>query len=166
MKVDNIDNQTTSLLDDFFIDNNNDEVREKIVEIPISKISNFKNHPFKVKEDDDLMKLAQSIKEQGVLVPTIIRSNNDGTYEMISGHRRMKVSKLAKLEKIPCIIKKLTDDAATIIMVDGNLQREKILPSEKAFAYKMKIEALNRQGRRSDLTLYPLETKLDSAKKI
>lgn len=166
MEVDNIDNQTNSLLDDFFIDNNNEEVKDKIVEIPISQISDFKNHPFKVKEDDELLKLAKSVKEHGVLVPTIIRSNNDGTYEMISGHRRMKASEIAKLKKIPCIIKELTDDEATVIMVDSNLQREKILPSEKAFAYKMKMEALNRQGRRSDLTLYPLETKLDSAKKI
>lgn len=117
MEVDNIDNQTNSLLDDFFIDNNNEEVKDKIVEIPISQISDFKNHPFKVKEDDELLKLAKSVKEHGVLVPTIIRSNNDGTYEMMSGHRRMKARETAKktYQGVKLAIKATTSSIKAII---------------------------------------------------
>lgn len=121
---------------------------EKVVEIEISSIDDFPNHPFKVINNDDMKQMVESIKENGVLLPVIIRKKDNDRYEMISGHRRKFASKLAKLEKIPCIIKELTDEEATIIMVDSNMQREKILPSERAFAYKMKLEAIKHQGKK------------------
>ena len=121
---------------------------EKVVEIEISSIDDFPNHPFKVINNDDMKQKVESIKENGVLLPVIIRKKDNDRYEMISGHRRKFASKLAKLEKIPCIIKELTDEEATIIMVDSNMQREKILPSERAFAYKMKLEAIKHQGKK------------------
>ena len=124
---------------------------EKVVEIEISSIDDFPNHPFKVINNDDMKQMVESIKENGVLLPVIIRKKDNDRYEMISGHRRKFASKLAKLEKIPCIIKELTDEEATIIMVDSNMQREKILPSERAFAYKMKLEAIKHQGKK-DIT--------------
>lgn len=124
---------------------------EKVVEIEISSIDDFPNHPFKVINNDDMKQMVESIKENGVLLPVIVRKKDNDRYEMISGHRRKFASKLAKLEKIPCIIKELTDEEATIIMVDSNMQREKILPSERAFAYKMKLEAIKHQGKK-DLT--------------
>lgn len=127
--------------------------RESVKNISISEISDFPNHPFKVKLDEDMSNLVDSIKDYGVLVPAIVRPKEDGTYEMVSGHRRKFASELAEQTEIPCIIRNLTDDEATLIMVDSNLQREQILPSEKAFAYKMKLEAMKRQqGFRSDLT--------------
>lgn len=127
--------------------------RESVRNIPISEISDFPDHPFKVKMDESMADLVDSIKEYGVLVPTLVRPKEDGSYEMVAGHRRKLASGLAELEEIPCIIRDLTDDEATLIMVDSNLQRERILPSEKAFAYKMKLEAMKRQqGYRSDLT--------------
>lgn len=113
-----------------------------------------------------MKKLSKSIEEYGVLVPVLVRPKQDGKYEMISGHRRKKASELANKDSIPCIVRELTDDEATIIMVDSNMQREHILPSEKAFAYKLKLEALNSQGKRNDLTLSPMDTKLDSAEKL
>ena len=138
--------------------------RESVRNIPISEISDFPNHPFKVKQDEDMSNLVDSIKEYGVLVPAIVRPKEDGTYEMVSGHRRKCASELAEQREIPCIIRNLTDDEATLIMVDSNLQREKILPSEKGFAYKMKLEAMKRQGQRTDLTCAPVGHKLENIK--
>ena len=150
--------------DDLFIPKEvrEEERLEKVRNIKISNISDFPNHPFKVVDNDDMEQLTESVKDSGILVPVIVRDKGNGQYEMISGHRRKRASELAGLETIPCIIKNLTDDEATIIMVDSNLQREKILPSERAFAYKYKLEALNHQGKRNDLTSAPLEHKLKS----
>ena len=125
---------------------------EKVVNISIKDIDDYPGHPFKVLVNDEMEEMVDSIKEKGILVPTIVRQKADGRYEMISGHRRKKASELAELDTIPCIVRDLTDDEATIIMVDSNLQREKILPSEKAFAYKLKLEAIKHQGKRTDLT--------------
>ena len=124
---------------------------EKVVDIKISDIDDFPNHPFKVIENDDMYSMCESIKENGVLVPALVRPKSDGRYEMVSGHRRKFASQLANKETIPCIVRNLSDDEAIIIMVDSNLQREEILPSEKAFAYKMKLEALSHRGKRTDL---------------
>lgn len=137
-------------LDDLFsTQEERDEVsRESVRNISISEINDFPNHPFKVKMDENMSDLVDSIKEYGVLVPALVRPKEDGTYEMVAGHRRKYASELADLEEIPCIIRDLTDDEATLIMVDSNLQRERILPSEKAFAYKMKLEAMRRQAGR------------------
>lgn len=126
--------------------------QEKVKEILISDIVDFKDHPFKVIVNDELNEMVESIKQRGVLSPTLVRPTTDGKYEMVAGHRRKRASELANLDTIPCIIRDLTDDEATIIMVDSNMQREKILPSERAFAYKMKLEALKHQGKRTDLT--------------
>jgi len=155
-------NMKLPALDDLFsTQEERDEVsRESVRNIPISEINDFPNHPFKVKMDENMSDLVDSIKEHGVLVPALVRPKEDGTYEMVAGHRRKFASELADLEEIPCIIRDLTDDEATLIMVDSNLQRERILPSEKAFAYKMKLDAMKRQGQRTDLTLSPLATKL------
>ena len=125
---------------------------EKIQEIPLSELHPFKNHPFKVKDDEAMMETADSIKQYGVLVPAIARPDPEGGYELVAGHRRHRASELAEKETMPVIVRDLDDDAATIIMVDSNLQRESLLPSERAFAYKMKLEALKNQGARSDLT--------------
>ena len=129
-----------------------DAKREKIIDIPLSELHSFKNHPFKVKDDDSMMETAQSIKEYGVLVPAIARPDPNGGYELVAGHRRHRASELAGKETMPVIIRDLDDDAATIIMVDSNLQREELLPSERAFAYKMKLDAMKHQGERLDLT--------------
>jgi len=125
-----------------------DSQREKVLEIPLSEISDFPNHPFKVKADEAMLEMADSVKQYGVLVPALVRPKADGGYEMVAGHRRKKASELAGKETMPCIVRELDDDEATIIMVDSNLQRESILPSEKAFAYKMKLEAMKRQAGR------------------
>jgi ParB family chromosome partitioning protein len=125
-----------------------DSQREKVLDIPLSEISDFPNHPFKVKADEAMLEMAESVKQYGVLVPGLVRPKPDGGYEMIAGHRRKKASELAGKETMPCIVRELDDDEATIIMVDSNLQRESILPSEKAFAYKMKLEAMKRQAGR------------------
>ena len=145
-------------LDDFFTTQEirDEESKEKIEEIDISLIDDFKEHPFKVIVNDELLNLEKSIKENGILNPTIVRKKDNGRYEMISGHRRKFASNRIGLEKIPCIIKDLTDEEATIYMVDSNLQREELLPSEKAFAYKMKYEAL--KNRRN--LMRPLDTSL------
>ena len=157
-------NMKLPALDDLFsTQEERDEVsRESVRNIPISEINDFPNHPFKVKMDENMSDLVDSIKEHGVLVPALVRPKEDGTYEMVAGHRRKFASELADLEEIPCIIRDLTDDEATLIMVDSNLQRERILPSEKAFAYKMKLEAMKRQGQRTDLTSRPVGEKLYS----
>lgn len=154
--------------DEFFTTQEERDLRSKehIENLKISDIADFPNHPFKVIVDDEMREMSKSIEEYGVLVPVLVRPKQDGKYEMISGHRRKKASELANKDSIPCIIRELTDDEATIIMVDSNMQREHILPSEKAFAYKLKLEALNSQGKRNDLTLSPMDTKLDSAEKL
>ena len=133
--------------------------RETVMDIPLEKISDFPNHPFKVKMDESMGEMIESIRQYGVLVPALVREKPEGGYEMVAGHRRRMASELAEKQTIPCIVRNLTDDEATIIMVDSNLQREQILPSEKAFAYKMKLEAMNRQGKRTDLTSTPLVSK-------
>lgn len=136
------------------------ESRESVREIPLGEISDFPNHPFQVKMDESMADMAESVKQYGVLVPALVREKPEGGYEMIAGHRRKMASELAEKKEIPCIVRNLTDDEAIIIMVDSNLQREQILPSEKAFAYKMKLAAMNRQGQRTDLTSTPVGQKL------
>ena len=140
--------------------------RETVIDIPLSEISDFPNHPFKVTVDEKLLEMADSVKRYGVLVPAIVRPKQNGGYEMIAGHRRKAASEIAEKPTLNCIVRDLTDDEAIIIMVDSNLQREVILPSEKAFAYKMKLDAMKRQGQRTDLTLSPMATKLDSAAEL
>ena len=132
---------------------------EKVINLNPSEISDFPNHPFKVRMDAAMQEMTESVKQYGVLVPALVRPKPDGGYEMVAGHRRKKAAELANLTEIPCIVRQLTDDEATIIMVDSNLQREQILPSEKAFAYKMKLDAMKRQGQRTDLTFGPLGQK-------
>lgn len=151
-------------LDDLFTTQKEREEQnlEKIVNIDLYKLDNFVNHPFKVVENQEMYDLAQSIKERDVLVPAIVREKGKGRYELISGHRIKYASALAGKETLPCIIRNLSDDEATIMMVESNNQREKILPSEKAFSYKMKLDALSHQGERSDLTSAPMEHKLKS----
>ena len=143
-----------------------DEQREKIAEIPLSELHPFKDHPFKVIDNEAMFDTAESIKQYGVLVPAIARPREDGGYELVSGHRRKRACELAGLETMPVIIRNLDDDAATIIMVDSNLQRENILPSERAFAFKLKLEAIKRQGSRTDLTSSQVGTKLNRADEI
>lgn len=134
--------------------------REMIREISIEEICDFPNHPFKIRMDEEMANLVESVKQYGVLSPVIVRPTEDGSYEMIAGHRRRYASELAEKTEIPCIVRNLSDEEATILMVDSNLQREKILPSEKAFAYKMKLDAMKRQGKRTDLTSEPVAWKL------
>ena len=153
-------------LDDLF---STDESRaeaqlEKVVTLNPADITDFPNHPFKVKQDEAMAEMVDSVKQYGVLVPALVRLKADGGYEMVAGHRRKCAATLAGITEMPCIVRNLTDDEATIIMVDSNLQRETILPSEKAFAYKMKLEAMKRQGQRSDLTSAPLEPKLKGSR--
>lgn len=135
--------------------------RETVRDIPLEEISGFPNHPFKVRMDASMTELVDSVKQYGVLVPALVRSKPEGGYEMVAGHRRLTASELAGKATISCIVRDLTDDEAVIIMVDSNLQREQILPSEKAFAYKMKLDAMKRQGQRTDLTSDPLGWKLN-----
>ncbi len=137
-----------------------DTKREKVMEIPLEQLYPFRNHPFKVIDDERMLDTAQSIKEYGVLVPAIARPRTEGGYELVAGHRRKRGCELAGLTTMPVIVRELDDDAATIVMVDSNVQRENILPSERAFAYKMKLEALKRQGARTDLTSGQLDPKL------
>lgn len=134
--------------------------RSYVTDLTAAEISDFPNHPFKVRMDQSMVELADSVKQYGVLVPSLVRPMPNGSYQMVSGHRRKRAAELAGLPTVPCIIRELTDDEAIIVMVDSNLQREQILPSEKAFAYKMKLEAMKRQGQRRDLTSSPLGTKL------
>ena len=140
-----------------------DAQREKVQNIPLGELHPFKNHPFKVKDDAAMQDTVDSVREYGVLVPAIARPDPDGGYELIAGHRRHHASELAGKETMPVIIRDLDDDAATIIMVDSNLQREELLPSERAFAYKMKLEALKHQGARTDLTSRQVVEKLEMA---
>ena len=140
-----------------------DAQREKVQNIPLRELHPFRNHPFKVKDDAAMQDTVDSVREHGVLVPAIARPDPDGGYELIAGHRRHHASELAGKETMPVIIRDLDDDAATIIMVDSNLQREELLPSERAFAYKMKLEALKHQGARTDLTSRQVVGKLEMA---
>ena len=147
-------NISLTSLDDLF---STEEERSKdvvgsIVNIPLSQLHDFPNHPFKVRDDEKMQETVESVKAYGVLVPAIVRQRPDGEYEIVAGHRRKRASELAGLSEVPAIVRDLDDDTATIIMVDSNLQRENILPSERAQAYKMKLEAIKRQGARRDLT--------------
>lgn len=155
-------------VDDLFSteESRQDEQLEKIQEIPLSELHPFKDHPFKVKDDDAMIETADSIKKYGVLVPAIARPRPDGGYELVAGHRRRRASELAGKETMPVIVRDLDDDAATIIMVDSNLQRENLLPSERAFAYKMKLEAIKHQGTRTDLTSVQVEQKLSARDQV
>ena len=142
----------------------NDEKLEKVQNISLSELYPFKNHPFKVIDDDSMMKTVESVMQYGVLTPAIARPRAEGGYELISGHRRYHASELAGLDTMPVIVRNLDDDAAIILMVDSNLQRETILPSERAFAYKMKLETIKHQGERSDLTSTQVVSKLSANK--
>ena len=155
-------------VDDLFSteESRQDEQLEKIQEIPLSELHPFKDHPFKVKDDDAMIETADSIKKYGVLVPAIARPLPDGGYELVAGHRRRRASELAGKETMPVIVRDLDDDAATIIMVDSNLQRENLLPSERAFAYNMKLEAIKHQGARTDLTSVQVEQKLSARDQV
>ena len=155
-------------VDDLFSteESRQDEQLEKIQEIPLSELHPFKDHPFKVKDDDAMIETADSIKKYGVLVPAIARPLPNGGYELVAGHRRRRASELAGKETMPVIVRDLDDDAATIIMVDSNLQRENLLPSERAFAYKMKLEAIKHQGARTDLTSVQVEQKLSARDQV
>ena len=166
MKIERIDLGLTGY-DELFMSTEErlDAKKPKVEEISIDKLIPFKEHPFKVVEDEEMEQLKESIRESGVLVPALVRPI-EGGYELISGHRRMDACSLLGMETMPVIVRDLTDEEAVIAMVDSNLQREHILPSEKAFAYKMKMEALKNQGKRTDLTLSQLATKLDAAKEI
>ena len=154
-------------LDDYLMPNGEIKIDkdDTLVDIPIKLIKDFPNHPFKVKDDEKMNDLVESVKERGVLYPLLVRPRDDGTYELISGHRRKRAAQKLNIESVKCIVKDLTDDEATILMVDSNIQREEVLPSEKAFAYKMKLEALKHQGKRTDLeedtTSAPMEQKLN-----
>ena len=155
-------------LDDLF---STEEERSKdvvgsIVNIPLTKLHDFPNHPFKVRDDEKMQETVESVKAYGVLVPAIVRQRPDGDYEIVAGHRRKRASELAGLDELPAIVRDLDDDAATIIMVDSNLQRENILPSERAQAYKMKLEAIKRQGERRDLTCSQVGNKLAGQKSL
>ena len=151
-------------IDDFFTtqEERDDMKKEKVEEIDISLLDQFPNHPFKVLENEDLKKLTESVKDNGILEPIIVRKKDNDRYEIISGHRRKKACELNGFTKIPCLIRDMSDDEAIIYMVDSNMHREQILPSEKAYAYKLKLDALKYQGKRNDLTLCPVGDKLKS----
>ena len=138
----------------------------RIYDIPLSEIDDFPDHPFKVKLDEDMDQLVQSIKERGIITPVTLRPKEDGRYEIVSGHRRKKACELAGFDTVKAEVREMTRDEAIILMVESNLQRSVILPSEKAFSYKMRLEAMKRQGQRTDLTLSPVETKLRSSELI
>ena len=133
--------------------------RSYVTDLPTAEISDFPDHPFKVRMDESMTEMVSSVKDRGVLSPVLVRPMPDGGYQMVSGHRRKMAAELAELPTVPCIVRELTDDEAIIIMVDSNLQREQVLPSEKAFAYKMKLDAMKRQGLRTDLTFGPVGQK-------
>ena len=155
-------------LDDIFSteESRQEEQREQVQQIPVSELFPFKNHPFKVLDDDSMTRTVESISQFGVLAPLIARPRPEGGYEIISGHRRQHAAELAGLETLPVIVRQMDDDAAIILMVDSNLQREHILPSERAFAYKMKLDAMKNQGTRSDLTSTQVVSKLRSNEKL
>ncbi len=147
-------------------ENRIEATQEKVIDIPLTQLHPFKNHPFKVTDDESMLETAESITKHGVLVPVIARPREEGGYELISGHRRKRASELAGKETLPCIVRNLDDDAATIIMVDSNIQRENILPSERSFAYKLKLEAMKHQGQRNDLTSGQVGTRLRADEKL
>jgi ParB family chromosome partitioning protein len=155
-------------LDDIFSteESRQEEQREQVQQIPVSELFPFKNHPFKVLDDDSMTRTVESISQFGVLAPLIARPRPEGGYEIISGHRRKHAAELAHLDTVPVIVRNMKDDAATILMVDSNLQREHILPSERAFAYKMKLDAIKNQGARSDLTSRQVVGKLEAADEV
>ena len=161
-------NASLSSYDDIFSteESRQEEQREQVQQIPIGELFPFKNHPFKVLDDDSMSDTVESVKQYGVLSPLIARPRPKGGYEIISGHRRQHAAELAGLETLPVIVRQMDDDAAIILMVDSNLQREHILPSERAFAYKMKLEAIKNQGTRSDLTSTQVVSKLRSNEKL
>ena len=138
----------------------------KIYDIPLSEIDDFPDHPFKVKDDEDMLQLVESVRERGIITPITLRRKEDGRYEIVSGHRRRRACEIAGLETVPAEIKELSRDEAIILMVESNLQRSVILPSEKAFSYKMRLEAMNRQGQRTDLTFSPVDKKLHSGQEL
>ncbi len=156
----------TNTLDELFStqEERDDAKLSKIRDIPLELIDDFPDHPFKVRDDEDMIQLVESVKERGVITPATVRQKEDGRYELISGHRRKRACELAGFEALRCEVVDLDRDAATVLMVESNYQRSQILPSEKAFAYKMRLEAMNRQGQRSDLTCAPVGHKLDGAK--
>ena len=147
-------------VDDLFKFSTNKGKAETVVMIPIEEISDFPNHPFKVRDDEKMIETVASIKKHGVIFPAIVRKKADGSYEMIAGHRRKRACQIAEINEMPCLVRELTDEEATILMVDTNVQREEILPSERAFAFKMKLDAIKKQGKRVDLTSTPVEEKL------
>ena len=153
----------TNTLDELFStqEERDDAKLSKIRDIPLELIDDFPDHPFKVRDDEDMIRLVESVKERGVITPATVRQKEDGRYELISGHRRKRACELAGFEALRCEVVDLDRDAATVLMVESNYQRSQILPSEKAFAYKMRLEAMKRQGQRSDLTLSPVGTKFD-----
>ena len=153
-------------LDEYFTtqEQRDDAKLKKIYEIPLEEIDEFPDHPFKVLDDEDMMNLAESIREQGIITPATLRKKEDGRYEILSGHRRKRACELAGLDTLRSEVVEMDRDAAVIFMVDSNLQRTTILPSEKAFSYKMRLEAMKRQGKRTDLTCAPLAHKLKGQK--
>ena len=160
-KQDSVSKVHLSSFDDLFQtdESREDMKRERLMEIPISLIHDFPDHPYKVKDDENMLELVESIKTRGLIQPVLVRPLDDGTYEMVSGHRRKRAFELANIEKIPARVQELTKDEAILSMVDSNLQRDEILPSEKAYAFKMRLEAMNRQGMRTDRTSTPVESK-------
>lgn len=154
---------TLTPFDDLFKTSNErtEDSKEKVQEIRLSELFPFKDHPFQVRDDEDMTKLVESIRQYGVLNPAIARPRPEGGYELIAGHRRKHASELAGMQTMPVLIREMDDDVATILMVDSNLQRETLLPSERAFAYKMKLDAMKRQGKRTDLTSSQVGTKLN-----
>lgn len=155
-------------IDDLFSsqEQRDDAKLSKIRDIPLSEIDDFPEHPYKVRDDEDMLQLVESIKERGVITPATVRQKEDGRYELISGHRRKRASELAGFDTLRCEVVELTRDQAIVLMVESNFQRSQILPSEKAFAYKMRLEAMKRQGERTDLTLSPVGTKLNSGSEL
>ena len=161
-------NVTLSSYDEIFTteESRTESQQEHVQMIPLSELHSFEGHPFRVVDDEEMQKTVESVKQYGVLTPAIARPDPDGGYEIISGHRRLRASELAGLDKLPVIVREMDDDTAIIFMVDSNLQREHILPSERAFAYKMKMDALRHQGKRVDLTSSQVETKLRADEEI
>ena len=159
---------TLTKLDDLFStqEQRDEEKLSKIRDIPLELIDDFPDHPFKVRDDEDMMQLVESVKERGVITPATVRQKEDGRYELISGHRRKRACELAGFDTLRCEVVNLNRDEATILMVESNYQRSKILPSEKAFAYKMRLDAMKRQGERNDLTCDPLGDKLAGTKSV
>ena len=167
-KSDSVSKIQLSSFDDLFQtdESREDLKREKLMDIPISKIKDFPDHPYKVKDDENMAELVESVKTRGLIQPVLVRPIEDGMYEMVSGHRRKRAFKIAGIEKIPARVQNLTRDEAILSMVDSNLQRDEILPSEKAFAFKMRLEAMKRQGQRTDLTSVPSAQKSKTSREL